>query len=376
MADDKPLILVDGSSYLFRAYHALPPLTTSTGKPTGAVKGVIGMLRKLMSDYPGSTVAVVFDAKGKTFRNDLYAEYKANRPPMPDDLREQIEPIHQIVDAMGLPRLVVDGVEADDVIGTLARQASAQQREVIVSTSDKDLAQLVDDHVTLVNTMSETVMDRDGVIEKFGVPPERIVDMLALTGDSVDNIPGVPKVGPKTAVKWIGQFGDLDGVMAHAEEVGGKVGEHLRGALDQLRLARDLATIRCDLELDLGPADLAQGEVDEERLLALYRDLEFKGWISEVSSRVEAAPHTERDYETVLDEDSFAAWVEALRKADGFAFDTETTSLRYMQADLVGVSFAVEPGRAAYVPFGHAYVGAPDQLSAEQVLGALGPLLP
>ncbi|MEE4300506.1 MAG: DNA polymerase I [Pseudomonadales bacterium] len=374
MADDKPLILVDGSSYLFRAFHALPPLTTSEGRPTGAIRGVVAMLRKLMSDHPGSPVVVVFDAKGDTFRNELYPEYKANRPPMPDDLRAQIEPLHEIVDAMGLPRLVIDGVEADDVIGTLAKRSSGE-RPVLVSTSDKDLAQLVTDRVTLVNTMSETTMDPAGVVEKFGVPPERIIDYLALVGDTVDNIPGVEKCGPKTAAKWLDKYGDLDTLMAKADEVGGKIGENLRAALDRLPLSRDLATIRVDLDLGLPEDALEPKAPDEAALLRWFRDLEFKSWISEASEKVNDDPPPPADYETVTDRAAFDAWLERLKTAELFAFDTETTSLHYMQAELVGVSFAVEPGSAAYVPFGHAYMGAPDQLDRDEVLEALRPLL-
>ena len=379
MADDKPLILVDGSSYLFRAFHALPPLTTSDGRPTGAVRGVVAMLRKLIADHPGSPMAVVFDASGPTFRNELYADYKANREEMPADLRAQIEPLHALVDAMGLCRIVVSGVEADDVIGTLAT-FGAKHRPVLVSTGDKDMAQLVNDRVTLVNTMSETTMDPAGVKEKFGVPPERIVDWLTLVGDKVDNIPGVDKCGPKTAVKWLGEFGDLDTLMARADEVGGKVGEHLRAALDHLPRSRELATIRCDVELDIKPEDIGPPQPDEEALLAHYRNLEFKGWISEASARVESeVPALEAaaaaDYEIITTMDRLEAWIGHLQDAELFAFDTETTSLHYMQADLVGVSFALAPGQAAYVPFGHRYTGAPDQLEAATVLEALRPLL-
>ena len=373
MADDKPLILVDGSSYLFRAFHALPPLTTSDGRPTGAVKGVVAMLRKLIADHPDSPVAVVFDAKGPTFRSELYPEYKANRPSMPEDLAAQIDPLHRLIDAMGVERLVVDGVEADDVIGTLARRAEAE-RPVLVSTGDKDLAQLVTDRITLVNTMTDTRMDPDGVVEKFGVPAERIVDYLTLVGDTVDNIPGVDKCGPRTALKWLDQFGDLDSLIKHADEVGGKVGENLRSALDQLPLSRELATIRCDLELDVAPADIEPPAPDEEALLELYRDLEFKGWIQEAAGRIDADPEP-RGYEILTERSQLDHWLRKLRESELFAFDTETTSLHYMHADLVGVSLAVEPGSAAYVPFGHHYAGAPDQLSAREVLEVLRPLL-
>ena len=374
MADEKPLILVDGSSYLFRAFHALPPLSTSDGRPTGAVRGVVAMLRKLLAEYPDSPVAVVFDASGPTFRDELYAEYKANRPPMPDDLRAQFEPLRAVVRAMGLPLLLVEGVEADDVIGTLARRAE-RERPVVVSTSDKDLAQLVTDRVTLVNTMTDATLDPEGVREKFGVGPERIVDLLALTGDPVDNVPGIPKVGPKTAAKWLNEFGDLDTLVARADEVKGKVGDNLRAHLDELPLARELVTIRCDVELEEAPEDLYPAPQDDEALLELFRSLEFKSWIAEVSSRGEAETPPAPAYELVTDEARLAAWVERLREADCFAFDTETTSLDYMQAELVGVSFAVAPGEAAYVPFGHRYAGAPEQLSRETVLEALRPLL-
>jgi DNA polymerase-1 len=374
MADEKPLILVDGSSYLFRAFHALPPLSTSDGRPTGAVRGVVAMLRKLLGEYPESPVAVVFDASGPTFRDELYTEYKANRPPMPDDLRAQFEPLRAVVRAMGLPLLLVEGVEADDVIGTLARRAEPE-RPVVVSTSDKDLAQLVTDRVTLVNTMTDSTLDPEGVREKFGVGPERIIDLLALTGDPVDNVPGIPKVGPKTAAKWLNEFGDLDTLVARADEVKGKVGEQLRAHLDQLPLARELVTIRCDVELEETPESLFPAAQDDEALLELFRSLEFKSWIAEVSSRGEVETPPAPEYELVTDEAHLAAWVERLREADCFAFDTETTSLDYMQAELVGVSFAVAPGEAAYVPFAHRYVGAPEQLPRETVLEALRPLL-
>ncbi len=373
-----PLILVDGSSYLFRAYHALPELTTSEGFPTGAIRGVVGMLRKLVKDYPGSPVAVVFDAPGKTFRNDLYAEYKAHRPPMPDDLREQIEPIHQIVAAMGIPLLIVPEVEADDVIGTLAAEATEQQRDTVISTSDKDMAQLVSDHVTLVNTMTDTRLDRGGVEEKFGVPPELIVDYLALMGDTVDNIPGVPKVGPKTAAKWLAEHGSLDAIMAHADDIKGKVGENLRATLDQLPLSRELTTIKCDVALDVGINDLKPSAPDEEALRALFERLEFKTWLTEVEAGEPAAANPappDRTYEIIDSEESLSRWVARLQKAEIFAFDTETTSLNYMNADLVGFSFAILPGEAAYLPVGHDYPGAPPQVSLSRALEHLQPLL-
>lgn len=379
-----PLILVDGSSYLYRAFHALPPLITSKGQPTGAVKGVLNMLRRLQKDYPESDVAVVFDAKGKTFRDDMFPEYKANRPPMPDDLRSQIKPLHDAVLAMGFPMLVVDGVEADDVIGTLALQATETKRPVIVSTGDKDMAQLVSEHVTLINTMTDVVMDSDGVVEKFGVRADQIIDYLALMGDKVDNIPGVEKCGPKTAVKWLQAYDTLEGVMQNADAVKGKVGENLRAALEQLPLSYALATIKTDCDLDVGLADLKQATPDNQALLALFSELEFRGWVDELTASdtnasaaaaVPASPDIETQYETILDQARFDHWLSALKQAPLFAFDTETTSLNYMDARVVGVSFCIEPGIAAYLPFAHTYMGAPDQLDEHEVLAALKPIL-
>ena len=377
---DKPLLLVDGSSYLFRAFHALPDLQTSDGFHTGAVRGVISMLRKLAKDYQGSPIAVVFDAKGKTFRNDLYAEYKAHRPPMPDELREQIQPIHDIIRAMGLPLLIVPDVEADDVIGTLAAQATEAQRDTVVSTGDKDMAQLVTDHVTLVNTMTDTRLDRAGVIDKFGVPPERIVDYLALMGDSVDNIPGVAKVGPKTAAKWLAQYDSLEGVIAAADEIKGKVGDNLRDALDQLPLSRQLTEIKCDVELDVHVTDLVPGPPDEDALRELFRRLEFKTWLEELETGADGEAGggrngSEFEWEIVDTPAALDAWTARLERAGLIAFDTETTSLNYMDAELVGFSFCVEPGRAAYLPVGHRYAGAPDQLPLDTVLERLKPIL-
>ncbi|MEQ9005454.1 MAG: DNA polymerase I, partial [Pseudomonadales bacterium] len=378
----KPLILVDGSSYLFRAYHALPELSTGDGRPTGAVRGVIGMLRKLAKDYPDSPIAVVFDAKGKTFRNDLYAEYKANRPPMPGDLAEQIEPIHEIIRAMGLPLLIVPDVEADDVIGTLAAEATHQQRDTVISTGDKDMAQLVSDHVTLVNTMTDTRMDRAGVVEKFGVPPELIIDYLALTGDSVDNIPGVDKVGPKTAAKWLGEHGSLEAVMAAAGDFPGKLGENLRAALDHLPLSRELTRIRCDVPLDVGIADLVPKPADEARLQALFADLEFNTWLEETGSAAgaeasasSAASGSDRRWHVVDTWDALDGWIGRLADSPLIAMDTETTSLAYMAAKLVGFSFCVEPGESIYVPVAHDYPDAPPQLPLDGVLERLRPLL-
>ncbi|MBZ2170361.1 DNA polymerase I [Marinobacter sp. F4216] len=381
-----PVVLVDGSSYLFRAYHALPPLTTSKDQPTGAIKGVISMLRRLEQDFPESKIVVVFDAKGKTFRHDMYEEYKANRPPMPEDLASQIEPIHNIIRAMGLPLLIISGVEADDVIGTLANEATDKGIDVVVSTGDKDMAQLVSDHVTLINTMTETRMDRDGVVEKFGVRPDQIIDYLALVGDKVDNIPGVNKCGPKTAVKWLQQYDDLDNVMSHADEVKGKIGEYLRDALESLPLSRELATIKTDVELDLGLEELSPEDQDDEQLLSLFKEYEFRSWVVELESNDKAqasdsstdktdTPLAEKRYSIVTEQSEFDAWLKRLKEAERFAFDTETTSLRYMDAEVVGVSFAIEPGEAAYVPLGHDYMGAPEQLDRDSVLEQLKPLL-
>ncbi len=379
--DNKLLVLVDGSSYLYRAFHAMPSLTNSKGEPTGAAYGVTNMLRRLLKDYDPAHVAVVFDAKGKTFRDEMYPEYKANRPPMPDDLRSQIEPIHAIVRAMGLPLLSIEGVEADDVIGTLAKQAEEQGMKVLVSTGDKDMAQLVNEHVTLVNTMTETTMDPDGVSEKFGIPPERIIDYLALIGDTVDNVPGVPKVGPKTAVKWLQEYGSLDAIIARADEFKGKVGEYLRDSLQQLPLSKELVTIKCDVAMDLKPLQLERQASDQNALRDLFSKLEFKSWLSELLNSGEAAPveaeqvNAESSYETVLDWQAFDAWLNKLEQAALFAFDTETTSLDYMDAMIVGVSFAVEAHRAAYVPVAHNYPGAPQQLPRSEVLEKLKPLL-
>jgi DNA polymerase-1 len=382
MTKSPPFILVDGSSYLFRAYHALPPLTNSQGQATGATVGVVNMLRKLIADYQPTHMAVVFDAPGKTFRDGLFPDYKANRPPMPDDLREQIEPTLDIIRAMGLPLLVVPDVEADDVIGTLARMASDEGRETVVSTSDKDMAQLVNEHVTLVNTMSDTVMDADGVKAKFGVRPDQIIDFLALTGDSVDNIPGVPKCGPKTAAKWLAEHETLDAIMANADKVKGKIGENLRASLEFLPLSRTLTTIKTDVELAEQPETLQPHAGDPGALRAHYERLESRRLLASLDDGGQAAGESgdlaggvDTDYQTVLDQADFDRWLEKLESAPLFAFDTETTSLDYMQARIVGVSFATEPGRAAYVPLAHSYPGAPDQLGREQVLDALKPLL-
>ena len=379
-ATRRRLVLVDGSSYLYRAFHAMPSLTNSKGRPTGAAYGMTNMLKRLEAEVAPELAAVIFDAKGKTFRDDLYPQYKANRPPMPEDLRAQIEPIHAIVRALGFPVLEVGGVEADDVIGTLAERAKAAGLEVLVSTGDKDMAQLVDDHVTMVNTMDGAVLDAAGVEAKFGVPPGSIVDYLTLVGDTVDNVPGVPKVGPKTAVKWLAQYGTVEGIVAHAHEIRGKVGESLRASLAQIPLSKELVTIRRNVDLDLGPLGLDALELvepDTQALKALYGELEFRTWLGEL---LDAGDDTPPDapaavHETVLDEAALDAWIERLGAADAIAFDTETTSLDYMRADLVGVSFAVEPGHAAYVPFGHDYPGAPVQLPRETVLEKLRPVI-
>ncbi|MGB2001850.1 MAG: DNA polymerase I, partial [Porticoccaceae bacterium] len=402
MATKTPLILVDGSSYLYRAFHALPPLTNSKGKPTGAVKGVINMMRRLQKDYPESTHVVVFDAKGKTFRDEIYSDYKANRPPMPDDLRLQIEPIHQIIQAMGMPMLVIEGVEADDVIGTLALQATAAQRPVVISTGDKDIAQMVNEHIVMENTMTNTVLDRAGVIEKFGIPPELIIDYLALLGDKSDNIPGVPGVGEKTALGLLQGIGGLDDIYARLDEVAGlafrgakTMGPKLEEHRELAYLSYKLATIKTDVAMDLALDELHNGDPDDSALLALFKDMEFKTWIKELEnpdtapvSKAEQntssaegtdsaaeTPEIQRDYQTVLTQQQLDSWVAKIKSAPLVAVDTETTSLDYMQAKLVGVCVAVEPGEAAYIPFGHDYLGAPAQLSQDSVLAQLKPLL-
>ncbi|OYD24249.1 DNA polymerase I [Oceanimonas baumannii] len=384
----KPLILVDGSSYLYRAYFASQQadLRTRDGRPTGAIRVVTNMLRSLYKQFPDSRVAVVFDAKGKTFRDEIYAEYKAHRPSMPDDLREQIKPIHDIIRAMGLPLLIEEGVEADDVIGTLARQATEQQLDVVISTGDKDMAQLVSDHVLLMDTMKNSFLDRNGVVEKFGVPPELIIDLLALVGDKVDNIPGMPGVGEKTALALLQGLGSIDDIAANTDKIAelgfrgsksfaGKFAEHE----EQVRLSYTLATIKTDVQLDVGPADLKQNDPDTEALRALYQEFEFRNLLAELDPDTEtetpAAPALETDYQLVTEQAQLDEWIKKLEAAPLLAFDTETTSLSYRDARVVGVSFAVEAGQAAYVPFGHDYLDAPEQLSEEIVLGALKPLL-
>ncbi len=399
-----PLVLVDGSSYLYRAYHALPPLTNSKGQPTGAVKGVVNMMRRLRKDYPASQIAVIFDAKGKTFRDDIYADYKANRPPMPDDLRPQVQPIHDIVQAMGLPLFVIEGVEADDVIGTLALQATEKKMPVIISTGDKDMAQLVNEHVTLVNTMTETVLDIPGVNAKYGFGPELMVDYLALMGDKVDNIPGVPGVGEKTAQGLIQGAGGLDAIYADLEKVrtlsfrGAKtMPEKLIEHRDMAYLSYRLATIKTDVELPFGPAEIICTPADNQRLLELFEGLEFKSWVTDLNN---AAPVTtapalaiagneqvveenhvpvisavEKHYDIITDKNLFSDWLQRLQKSTAFSFDTETTALEIMDAKIVGLSFAIEAGVAAYVPCGHDYMGAPEQLPLDWVLEQLKPIL-
>ncbi len=373
-----PLVLVDGSSYLYRAFHALPELSNSRGEPTGAIYGVVNMLRRLLAEYETEYVAVIFDAPGKTFRDELFAQYKANRPPMPEELSAQVQPLMEIVQAMGLPLLQIEGVEADDVIGTLSNRAASRGMNTIISTGDKDMAQLVSDRITLVNTMNDTTLDHDGVVEKFGVPPERIVEYLALMGDSSDNIPGVPKVGPKTAVKWLTTYGNLDEVIAHASEIRGKVGESLRDNLEILGLSRQLASIHCDIELDQSPEDLRYVKPDREALRKWYTHLEFKRLLDDLGEEGgEGKPTTGSavDYETILTEERLAVWLSRLKEAELFAFDTETSSLDYMVAEVVGLSFSTQSGEAAYVPVAHDYPGVPEQLGRERVLGQLRSLL-
>jgi len=378
---EKPLVLVDGSSYLYRAFHGMPALTNSRGEPTGAIYGVVNMLRSLLRDIEPEHIAVIFDAKGKTFRDDMYKEYKANRPSMPNELRSQVEPIHEIVKAMGLPLMIVDGVEADDVIGTLCVQATAAGMTSLVSTGDKDMAQLVNESVTLINTMTNVISDPAGVEEKFGVRPDQIIDYLALVGDKVDNVPGVNKCGPKTAVKWLAEHGSLEAVMENADNVKGKIGEYLREALEQLPLSKQLVTIKCDVDLDETPESLQRKEPDRKHLRELFAQYEFKTWLAEQIENgatpisEEKPQQVDADYETVLTKDDFNKWLKMLKSSELFSFDTETTSLDYMQAEIVGVSFSVESGKAAYVPVAHDYEEAPKQLSREWVLQQLKPLL-
>ena len=376
----KKLVLVDGSSYLFRAYHGLPKLESPTRHPTGAIYGVLNMLRKLIRDEQPDRVAVVFDAKGKTFRNDIYPEYKANRPPMPDELRVQIEPLHEIIKKQGLPLVSIEGVEADDVIGTMSRQATEQGYEVLISTGDKDMAQLVNENVRLINTMNNHFMDEAAVVEKFQVRADQIIDYLALMGDSSDNIPGVPKVGPKTAAKWIDEYGGLKGVMDNADEIKGKVGEYLRESLGFLPMSYELATIKLDCDTGISIDDLEQSEADQAALADYYREYGFTRWYDEVGERGNRAvkpafAKVSAAYETVFDQDHFEQWLQRLRVADEFAIDTETTSLDYMQAELVGISLCVTAGEACYIPLTHRYENAPSQLDKATTLAALKPIL-
>ena len=395
------LILVDGSSFLFRAFHAVPPLTNAEGLPTNAVYGVSNMLRKLINDYNTPYVTVVFDAPGKTFRHDMYDQYKAHRPPMPDDLRVQIAPLHELIKSLGLPLIIEHGVEADDVLGSLAQNAARQGFEVVISTGDKDMAQLVTEQITLENSMTNTRMDIAGVEEKFGVKPEQIIDYLALMGDAVDNIPGVPKVGPKTAAKWLQQYGTLDNLIAHATDIKGKIGENLREALPQLPLSRELTTIKCDVALHYSLAELKRSEPDIAALKQQLGNLGFSSWLktlngegsqpsaAAIDSASSKAPATQpspvmenepasaltRDYQTILSQADFDHWLTKLRQAELFAFDTETTSLNYSEAQIVGVSFTVQAGQAAYLPLMHDYPDAPVQLDRQAVLDVLRPLL-
>ena len=395
------LLLVDGSSYLYRAFHALPDLRNSAGEPTGAVRGVLSMLRRLEGEYAAEYRACVFDAKGKTFRDEWYPEYKSHRPPMPDDLRAQIEPLHEGVEAEGWPLLMIDGVEADDVIGTLTRQALEAGWEVVISTGDKDLTQLVRPGVRWVNTMNDEVLDVDGVTAKFGVPPERIVDYLALVGDTVDNVPGVEKCGPKTAVKWLTEYGTLDDLVANADKIGGKVGENLRRHLDFLPLGRKLVTVATDLDLPVMPEDLPAREDDKAALQALYERMEFRSWLRDIDGNGDGQRSTgrrsmgsgsldrpdqgsptpsienpvDRSYATILSWDDFDIWLARITSANLTAFDTETTSLEPMKAQLVGMSFAVVPGEAAYLPLAHRGADAPQQLPMQEVLAKLAPWL-
>ena len=372
------LVLVDGSSYLYRAFHAMPNLTNSQGEPTGAVYGVVNMLRRLLKEQPSEYFAVVFDAPGPTFRDQMYPKYKANRPPMPDELRGQIQPLHDVISALGLPLICVKGVEADDVIGTLAEAASEMGIETLIASGDKDLFQLVGDKVLLVDSMKDITYDATGVVNKFGVPPERMVDFLTLVGDSVDNIPGVPKVGPKTASKWLNEFGSLDELVQHANEIGGKVGEYLRGALDQLPMSKALATIKLDVQLDVHPDGLQLQPADKSRLRTLYAGLEFKTWLSELgglSAGDDKAKSPPVDYQVILDQKALNRWIKRLQSAELISIDTETTSLDPMQARIVGLSFTDRTCEAAYLPLGHDYAGAPDQLPLEETLAQLKPLL-
>ena len=396
MAESKQLILVDGSSYLFRAFHALPPLTNSKQQDTGAVKGVINMIRSLMKNYEDSNIAIVFDAKGKTFRSKIYTEYKANRPPMPDELRSQIQPIHQIIEAMGLPLLIISDVEADDVIGTLSGQATEAGISTLISTGDKDLAQLVNDKVTLINTMTNELLNNESVVAKFGVAPNRIIDYLALMGDKSDNIPGVPSVGPKTAVKWLLEYGSMEGVIKNAEAIGGKVGEKLRDNIDLLRLSYELATIKMDVVLDVKIPELVAGQADKQKLHELFSEMEFKSWIKELEDQgVAGAPKSKKtaskeaaveevvvsiaeediDYKLVVDAGEFAALVDQVSASSSFSISLETIGDHFLDQEILGIALCMEIGKAFYIPFLHYYDDVPAQLDSADCLAQLKPIL-
>jgi len=375
MSEEKdPIILVDGSSYLYRAYHALPPLTNSKNQPTGAIKGVISMIKKILIDHPESPLAVVFDAKGKTFRHDMYSEYKANRPPMPEDLVQQIEPIHQIISLMGIKLIMIPGVEADDVIGTLAEQARQKKLNAVISTGDKDMTQLVCENVSVVNTMSGELLDESGVLKKFGVGPELITDYLALIGDKSDNVPGVDKVGPKTAVKWLNEYSDIEGVKENSESIGGKVGENLRSSIEMLDLAHELVKIKTDVELELGIEDLARLEPDTEKLTEIYKELEFNAWLQEVPEKKTTTTKVNSSYICISSQDLLEKVIKNASKAKTIAIDTETTGLDYMDTDLVGISLSYKPGEAYYIPINH-HDDTVNQLKLNVVLDALKPVL-
>ncbi len=376
------LILVDGSSYLYRAFYVpqLKRMMTASGQPTGAVFGTINMLKSLASEYPEAQIVTIFDAKGKNFRHEMYDDYKANRPPMPDELRSQIDYLHRSIKALGLPLIAMPGVEADDVIGTYAKLASDAGKTVLVASGDKDLAQIVNAQVHLIDTMKKVIYDEAGVVEKYGVKPEQIIDYLTLMGDSSDNIPGVPKVGPKTAVKWLNEYQTLDNLIQHADEIGGKVGENFREFIPQLPLSKDLVTIRCELDVDPPLKDLQSTEPDQATLIEIYGELQFKKWLAEMGESLPAASattaeFTKGEYEIIYAQQRLLEWIEELANSQGFAFDTETTSVLAQEAELVGLSFAIEAGRAAYVPVAHKYVDAPTQLEREWVLAKLKPLL-
>jgi DNA polymerase-1 len=375
----KPVVLIDGSSYLYRAYHVpnLQRLSDSSGNPTGAVHGILNMTNRLLADYEPEQIAAVFDAPGKTFRDELYAEYKANRPPMPDELRSQIAPALAAIEALGIRVIRIEGVEADDVIGTLAKAATAAGLDTVISTTDKDMTQLVDEHVLVLNTMDDRRLDRAGVEEKFGVQPERIIDYLTLIGDSSDNVPGVPGVGPKTAQKWLAEYGDLDQIVEHADDIAGKVGDNLRAALADLPLYRELVTIKCDVRLPFALDGLRRQPIDAARLRDVLEPLEMFNVLRRLLDDVteDSGPAQDTQYEIVQTAEAFEAWLQEIASAELTAFDTETTSLAYMDAELVGLSLCTEANRAAYIPVAHSYVGAPEQLDRDFVLSRLRPWL-